>query len=463
MIQTHTLVIGSGSGGITAAVTAAGFGKKVIMVDRNLPGGECTWSGCVPSKALIHQAHKAHIAGQLVDNFVPDRRAAMAHVHQVRREVYSHESPEALEKLGIEFMQGEASFIDSRRVKVGEAEIEAKRIFIATGSTAFVPPIEGIADVPYLTNESLFELEELPESMIVLGGGPIGIELSQAMARLGVSVDLVEMMDRIMPREEADLTAPLEKLIADEGVNILTGTTAKRAEKSGEGIRLHCVTSDGSELQIKADAILVAVGRKANVDGLNLEAAGVKYSRKGIEVNAKMRTSAKNIYAVGDVAGPWLFSHMANAQGIQAVQNALLPISRPVSSEVPVWVTYTQPELARAGLSEQEARDRYGKGVRVYEFDMNQLDRTRTGGPSIERLKLILDRKGKILGSSILADRAGEMIGEIQVIRKLGANFGKLAGIIHPYPSYGEAFQKLGKKVLVDNLLNHPLVKLFRK
>jgi pyruvate/2-oxoglutarate dehydrogenase complex dihydrolipoamide dehydrogenase (E3) component len=462
MIETHTLVIGAGSGGITAAVTAAGFGKQVIMVDRNRPGGECTWYGCVPSKALIHQARLSHVAAGQVPGFVPDRKAAMTHVHEVRNRVYEHETPEALQKMGIRFIRGEASFVDPKTVRVGDQEIRAKKIIIATGSSAFVPPIEGIGDLPYLTNETVFELNELPPSMIVLGGGPIGLELSQAMARLGVRVHLVEMMDRIMPREEASLTAPLADKLAAEGVEIHTGTRAVRAEAAGEGVRLSCELSGGASLTLEASAILAAVGRRPNIDNLNLEAAGIRYTPKGIAVDRRMRTSARHIYAVGDVAGPWLFSHMANVQGIQAVQNALLPISRPVSPEVPVWVTFTEPELARAGLSEEEARQRHGSGVRIYEFDFNDLDRARTAGESIEKMKLALDRRGRVLGASILADRAGEMIGEIQVIRKLKANFGKLAGIVHPYPTYGEVFQKIGKKVLIDNLLGHPLVKLFR-
>ncbi len=463
MKTVHSLVIGAGSGGITAAVTAAGFGKSVIMVDKNLPGGECTWSGCVPSKALIHKGQESWTTRQLVADYVPDRKAAMDYVHQVRETVYQHESPEALKKMGIDFIQGEASFIDGNTVLVGDEKIRAKRIFIATGSSAFVPPIEGIKDIPFLTNESLFELDSLPESMIVLGGGPIGIELSQAMVRLGVKVDLVEMMDRIMPREEEELTSPLQDKLVEEGLGIHCGTKAVRAEKGEKGVVLHCQDPDKKEVVFTADAILVAVGRRANVDGLKLEAAGIDYSPKGIAVNRKMETSAKGVYAFGDVTGPWLFSHMANTQGIQAVQNALLPFSRKVSAQTPVWATFTEPELARSGLSEAEAREQYGNRVRIYKYDMNDLDRTRTAGRGIEQVKLVLDRKGRVLGATILADRAGEMIGEVQVIRSLKANFGKLAGIIHPYPSYGEVFQKIGKKVLVDNLLNHPLVKLFRK
>lgn len=456
-------VIGSGSGGITAAVTAAGFGKKVLIVDKNLPGGECTWSGCVPSKALINKAKEAHVATKLVSGFVPDRKEAMEHVHQVRRNVYAHESPEALADMNIEFLQGTARFIDSKTIEVGDQQLSAKKFIIATGSSAFVPPVEGLDTVSYLTNEELFELQELPSSMIVLGGGPIGVELSQAMNRLGVTVHLVEKSDRIMPREEEDFTARLQGQLVSEGVHVHTGTTAVKVAPSDNGIALQCEDAQGSPVLLDAESILVAVGRRPNTEQLNLDAAGIAHTRRGITVNRRMQTNKRNIYAVGDVAGSWQFSHMANAQGIQAVQNAILPIQRKVSEDTPVWVTYTSPELARAGLSEKEARQRYGDKLRVYNFDFNDLDRTRTAGPSNEAMKLILDPRGKVLGASIFADRAGEMIGEIQVIRGLKANFGKLAGIIHPYPTYGEVFQKLGKKVLIDNLFNLPVVKLFRK
>lgn len=462
MTHTDVLVIGAGSGGITAAVTAAGFGKKVLLADKHLPGGECTWSGCVPSKALIHQAQISHVTATQVPDFTPDTRRAMEHVHQVRKSVYSHESPEALAKMNIEFLQGQVRFIDKTTVEIGDSRISASKIIIASGSSAFIPPITGLADMPYLTNENLFELEELPQSMIVLGGGPIGIELAQALNRLSVRVELVEMAERILPREEAEMSDPLRSVLENEGVNVHTSTRAVSVEQTDGRVSLLCKSSDGKEVHLEAERILVAVGRAANVKDLNLEGAGVKYSPKGISVNRKMQTSQKNIYAVGDVAGPWLFSHMANTQGIQAVQNAILPFTRKVSNETPVWVTYTEPELARAGMSEDEARAAHGDSVRVYHFDMNDLDRTRTSGGSVERVKLVLNRKGKVLGASILAQRAGEMIGEIQVIRKLRINFGKLAGIVHPYPSYSEVFQKIGKKVLVDNLLNNPIVKFFR-
>ncbi len=456
------VVIGAGAGGITAAVNGVGLGKKVLLVERNKAGGECTWSGCVPSKALINEARAAYTLRQRVPNYVYDTRLALEHARTVREEVYRHEDPETLEKMGIVWMQGEASFIDRRRLKIGDTEVSARKIIISTGSAPFIPPIPGLNEVDYLSNETIFELERFPESIIVLGGGAIGIELAQAMNRMGVRVKLIEMMPSILFREEMDMVHPLQEKIRAEGVELYLGAKAAKVEQSSAGIKL-TYERDGKTDSIKAQAILAAVGRKPNVEALNLEAGGIRYERRGIIVNRKMQTSAAGVYALGDVTGPYQFSHMANYQAITAALNAVLPINMSVNYDHVAWVTFTEPELARAGFTEADARERYGDKIRVYNFDMNNLDRTRTKGPSIERVKLILNSSAKVLGASILADRAGEMISELQVIKALGIRYGKLSGIIHPYPCYAEVFQKLGKTVKVDSLLNNPIVKLFRR
>lgn len=456
------VVIGAGSGGITAAVTAAGFGKKVLLIDKNKPGGECTWSGCVPSKALIHEAKKVHTVRSAVKNYSYDSKNALDHVHAVRENIYSHETPEALSKSGIEYLQGEASFKDSRTVLVEVREIRGKKYIISTGSSPFVPPIEGLESVPYLTNESVFELERLPKSMIILGGGPIGIELAQAVSRLGTDVQLVEMMPVLIFREEKEFSVAIANRLSEEGVELHLGAKANFISQSEDKIVLR-FERDGEELTIEADSLLVAIGRKPNLDGLELDNAGIKYNRKGIEVNSRLQTSSPHIYAIGDVVGPYQFSHMANAQGILAMQNAILPFKRKMNYDHVAWVTFTEPELARAGKTEAEARESHGDSIRIYDYDFNQLDRAMTGGETIEKMKVILDKKGKVLGVSVLADRAGELIGEAQLLKTRGINFAKMGSVIHPYPTYSEVYSKIGKRVLVDNILNHPLVKLFRK
>jgi pyruvate/2-oxoglutarate dehydrogenase complex dihydrolipoamide dehydrogenase (E3) component len=364
--------------------------------------------------------------------------------------------------MGIEFRQGTAEFKDASTLLVDGEELKGKKYIISTGSSPFVPDIEGIESVPYLTNETFFELERLPESLIVLGGGPIGVELAQATRRLGTRVELVEMMDTLMFREERDFSLAIQDRLSEEGVHLHLGARAERVSSTEKRVVLH-YDRKGEIHSVEAHALLVAIGRKPNLDGLGLDKAGIRYNRKGIEVNSRMQTSRSKIYAVGDVAGPYQFSHMANAQGILATQNAILPVKRSMNYKHVAWVTFTEPEMARAGMTEAEARDWHGDSVRVYPFDFNQLDRSLTGGKSIERAKLILDKKGKVLGASILADRAGELMGELQLLKSRGINFAAMGSVIHPYPTYAELFSKIGKKVLVDNILNHPLVSLFRK
>jgi pyruvate/2-oxoglutarate dehydrogenase complex dihydrolipoamide dehydrogenase (E3) component len=461
-MEYQIVVIGAGSGGLTAALTAAGFGKKVLLIDKSKPGGECTWSGCIPSKALIHQAKQAHLlrCGASMDTLESSK--ALEHVHRVRETVYSHETPEVLAKSGVDYLNGEAGFIDGRTIEVGENQIRAKTFIISTGSSPFVPPLEGLEKISYLTNESIFELKRLPGSMIVLGGGPVGVELSQAINRLGTRVTLVEMMPNLVFREEKEFSEILENRLSEEGVVLKLGFKAVKVSRTENGVSLVLEKSGRTEI-VAADAILVAVGRRPNTEGLRLERAGVDYNATGIKTNDRLQTSRSHVYAIGDVAGPYPFSHMANVQGIQAVKNAIFPIKRKMDYRHVAWVTFSDPELARAGLTEAEARKKYGDGIRVYPYDFNQLDRAITAGETMERIKVILDRKGFVLGVSILAERAGEMIGEIQLLRSRKLKFAVMANVIHPYPTYSDVFSKIGKKVMVDNLLNNPVIKSIKR
>ena len=462
MKQYYIVIIGSGSGGLTSAYTALGFGKKVLIINKGLPGGECTWSGCIPSKALINEAKKVHTARQVVGNLEYKTEKAMDRVKSVIAKVYEGESIEKLKEDGIDFIEGHARFTSPNEVMVSGQRIRSNKFVIATGSSPLKPPIAGIETTPHLDNESLFQLKSLPKSIIILGGGAIGIEMAQAMNRLGVKVDLVEMADRILFREEAVYSQRLSEILTDEGVGIHVGTKAVGMAKTKGIVNLE-VEKNGQKSTIQADEILLAIGRTPNLHNLGLEEAGIKYDKKRIIVNDYMQTSQKHIYAVGDVAGPYLFSHMANVQGIQAIQNAFLPIKRKVKDKHVAWTTFSEPELARAGMTEAEARDKYGDSIRVYDFDFDHLDRAMTKGDSKEGVKIILDAKGKVLGASILAERAGEMISEVQLLKTMNKNFASLAGVIHPYPTYGEVFNKIAKKVAVDNILNNPVVKLFRK
>ena len=461
MKEYDVAIIGAGSGGLTAAYTAKGFSKKVILIDKNKPGGECTWSGCIPSKALINIAKEIYAARKYSDIKV-DTGEVLEKVRKIISNVYEEETPEVLKRDGIDYINGFAKFIGKNTLNVNGEEIKAKKIFISTGSSPMVPPIEGLKDVNYLTNENIFLEGKLPESIIVLGGGAIGVELSQAMNRLGVKVSLVEMMDTILNKEEPKLIAMLERKLRSEGVNLYTSCKAEKVSEEYGKVSLS-VVKDGSVEVIIADKILVCLGRIPNIKGLDLEKVSVIYNKKAIEVNAYLETSTKGIFAIGDVAGPYLFSHMANVHGITAVQNALLPIKKKINYSHVAWCTFSDPELARAGFTEQEAREKYGDSIRVYEQDYKNLDRSKTKENDEGIVKIICDKKGKVLGASILGDRAGEIISEIQVVKTLGINFGKLTKVIHPYPTYGEILLKISKKVYLDNILNNSFVKLFRK
>jgi len=455
-------IIGAGAAGLTAAFTGAGFSKSVVLIDKNLPGGECTWSGCIPSKSLINIAKEVHHAKKYTPDLKIDTSQVLADIQEMIQKVYTGESPEVLQEAGIDFINGYATFVGPNTVEVDGEHIEAKKIILSTGTSPMVPPIKGLDEVPYLTNETIFTQQSFPESMTILGGGPIGVELSQALNRLGVNVTLVEMADRILSNDEEELALMIQQRLVDEGVTIHTSSEAVGAKKVGEEIEL-TIQQDGKETAVTSAGLLVALGRKASVEGYGLEKAGVEYDSKSIHVDKHLETTAKGIYAIGDVVGPYQLSHMANAQGILATQNAILPINRKMDYEHVTWCTYTDPELGCSGLLEEQAREQYGDSIRIYEHDYADLDRANTKKDSIGKVKIILDKKGYILGASILGDRAGEIISQIQTIKSLDINLGKLSGVIHPYPTYSEVLVKIGKKVYVDNLLNQPVVKTFNK
>ncbi|MEJ8553495.1 dihydrolipoyl dehydrogenase family protein [Tepidibacter sp. Z1-5] len=464
MNEYDVVIIGSGAGGLTAAYTAKGFGKKVALIEKNNSGGECTWSGCVPSKALINIAKDVHIAKKYA-NIKVDTGEVLQKVRQVIQNVYEGETPDILQKDGIDFIKGFAKFVDKNILDVNGNVIKGKKIIISTGSSPFIPPIKGLDKVDFFTNENIFTQKKLPDNIIVLGGGAIGVELSQALNRLGIKVSLVEMMDSILFREEDELVKLLEEKLTNEGVNLYTSTKAVDVNEENNKIILKVERNNEMDI-LEGDAILLALGRTPNISDLNLEEIKVKFNRKGIEVNEYLETSVKDIYAVGDVVGPYQFSHMANVQGITAVQNAVLPINKKIDYSHVAWCTFSEPELARSGLTEKEAREKYKDNIRVYTETYKNLDRAKTKEDSLGVVKIICDKKGNVLGASVLGDRAGEIISEVQIVKTLGINFAKLSKVIHPYPTYSEILVKISKKVYVDNILNNPFIKLingFRK
>lgn len=461
MKEYDIVVIGAGAGGLTAAITAKGFGRSVLLIEKDRTGGECTWSGCIPSKALINYAKEIHTVKKHVSDYQVDASEPLKRVQKVIADVYAEETPDKLSALGIDVLMGSAKFVSDDLIQVGEEKIRGKRFILATGSKPLVPRIKGMDKVSYLTNESIFKLDKLPNSLMIIGTGAISIELAQAMNRLGVKVTVLGRSKGILKKEEQDLSNLLMERLVKEGVNFITGITFGGVHAVDMGVSLTYIENN-VEKKIEAEEILLATGRRPVTEGMDLEKVGVTYDKKGIQVAATLKTSNSKIYAVGDVVGPYQFSHMANVQGIRAVQNALFPIKRKLNYDHVAWCTFTDPELAHAGLTEAEARDKYSV-VQVYQYDYSQLDRVKTKPGSLGTIKVILDKKGKILGTSILGERAGELISEVQVLKTLGLSYKKLLNVIHPYPTYSEALNKISKSVAVDALFNNPLVKLFRK
>lgn len=462
------IILGGGGAGITAAMLAHGLGKKVALIDKRRFGGECTWSGCVPSKSLLHTAKVAHTSrtlerfGLAAESPISLRYdGVMASVRQTVASIYEGERPEVFEKQGITAMENTvARFVDANSLEANGKPLRAGKFLIATGSSPMVPPVPGLADVPYFTNENIFSLDALPSSLTVMGGGPIGIELAQAFNRLGVTVTVIEMAPAILIREDAELSARLTEILQREGVRILTGAKVLRAENPEHPTLIY--EKDGQAGKISAGAILVAAGRKPNTEGLGLETLGLAFGRQGIAVDGYMRTSVKNIYAAGDVVGPYQFSHIANYQSIAAASNALLPVRRKVNYDAVPWCTFTDPELARSGLTETEAREQFGSKIRVYRAEYAGLDRARTEQATDGLAKYVCAANGNLMGVHILGERAGEVMHEAHAARALGIPLHRLDRVIHTYPTYSELIGKAARAAYIDRLQSNPLVQFIK-
>lgn len=434
-------VIGGGSAGLTVAYTAIALKKNVLIIEKDRLGGECTWTGCVPSKALLKAAKVAYQSQNaskygIINDCNVDMSGVMNYIHNVQEEIYQKENPEALRADGIDVLIGEAEFIDSNTLNVNQDKIRARKIIIATGSSPVIPPIDGIKDVSYLTNQTLFSLKKLPESLLIVGGGPIGVEMAQALNRLGVKIKLVQRSDRILKKEESSLSEALAEKLRQEGVELFTGYEAVKIKEENQ---IFLTVSKGeAEKELKAEKVLIATGRKANITELNLDKIGLETDKQGIITDSKMQTNISNIYACGDVVGPYRFSHISYHEGITAAINVILPFPvKKMDYNNVLWVTYTDPELAHLGLTEEEARSRYGDSIKVYNLDYSELDRAMTDGEK-GQAKFICDRRGKLLGGHIFGARAGEIIHGCQIVKTMGLPFKKLQSVIHSYPTYSE-------------------------
>jgi pyruvate/2-oxoglutarate dehydrogenase complex dihydrolipoamide dehydrogenase (E3) component len=448
MKTTHDLiVIGGGAAGLTASGMGASLGARTLMIERHRLGGDCTWTGCVPSKTLLHVASTVHAAreaarfGLDTQGLSVDFAAVRKHLHAVREEVYHDaDRPEIFHGLGVETAFGAASFVDEHTVRVEEAtgmrEYTAGRIVIAAGASAFVPPLPGLDAVPHLTNESLFEIERLPEHLLIVGGGPIGTEMAQAFRRLGSEVTVVDMAERILANDDAELAGMLREHLAGEGVRYVLGAKVARLAGGPGAVEL-TVEQGGGEQTLRGDAILLATGRRANIDGLSLDAAGVAHTKAGITVDERCRTSRKHIYAVGDVTGRYQFTHMSEHMAKVAVSNALLKVPMKIDARHVPWVTFTDPELAHVGAT-AASLEKDGTKYATYRFPYSKIDRAVTESRTTGMIKVFARRwDGKILGASILGAGAGELICEYALAMRNGITLRRMADTIHPYPTLG--------------------------
>jgi pyruvate/2-oxoglutarate dehydrogenase complex dihydrolipoamide dehydrogenase (E3) component/uncharacterized membrane protein YdjX (TVP38/TMEM64 family) len=446
----NLVVIGAGTAGLVAAAGAAGLGAKVALVEKYLLGGDCLNVGCVPSKAMIRAsraAYDARDAGdfgvQVAEAVQVDFPAVMERMRKLRADISPHDSAERFAKLGVDVFLGEARFTGPDTVQVGGTKLRFHRAVIATGARATHPPIPGLAEAGYLTNETVFSLTERPARLAVIGGGPIGCEMAQAFQRLGTQVSIFHKHAHLLDREDMEAAALVQQAFVREGVALRLNARITRVEHNGSKVVWY--ETQGKEESLAVDEILAGAGRAPNVEGLNLEAAGVQYDpRKGVHVNDCLQTSNPHIYAAGDVCMAWKFTHAADFAARIVIQNALFLGHKKTSALTMPWCTYTDPEIAHVGLYERDARDR-GLAVDTYVRELKEVDRAVLDSEEAGFVKFHV-RKGRdeILGATIVARHAGEMIGEIGVAMAGRVGLGKLANVIHPYPTQAEAIRQCG-------------------
>jgi pyruvate/2-oxoglutarate dehydrogenase complex dihydrolipoamide dehydrogenase (E3) component len=448
------VVIGAGSAGLSVAAAAAQLGVSVALIEADKMGGECLNIGCVPSKALLRCAHVAQtvresatfgvraspptVDGAAVFDYVRSRIAALA----------PHDSAERFRSLGCDVLFGRARFIDAKSLELtsgdgSTASVRGRRFVIATGSSPRVPTIDGLTEAGFRTNDDLFGLRAVPRRLAVIGGGPIGVEMAQAFQNLGSQATIIQSGPRLLPRDDADLAERLAHVLRRQGVRILTDAKTLSVERSADGKRLRVSTADGVQ-EVAADEILVAAGRTPNTS-LNLDAAGVGYDERGVTVNRKMQTSVKHIYACGDASGPYRFTHMAGYQAGVVVANAIFRWPRKTRDAAVPWCTFTDPELAHVGMSTADA-DAAEIECRTITVDLATVDRAVCDSTE-GAVKMAVDRRGRLLGASILAPRAGEMIHEFAILLSSGAKLSTLRDTIHCYPSYGDAVKKAASEL----------------
>ena len=454
-------IIGAGAGGLIAAGFAVQLGVKVALIENHRIGGDCTWTGCVPSKALLKVAKVAHIVrssaqyGILSSAPITDMAKVCDYVDAAIQQIYKPTAPEGLQKMGMDVYLGPTRFIDESSIVTGEQTIRSKHFLIVTGARPSIPAISGLDQVPYSTYETIFENRRLPQSLIVIGAGPIGAEVSQAYQRLGCQVTLIG--ERLLPKEDPDARQSLLDVFEREGIRLLA-QRAISVRNDGNSI-LVSTESD----QARGEMLFIAAGRIPNMDGLDLEKAGVQYSAHGIRVDPRLRTTARGIYAAGDVVGAQQFSHYAGWQAFHAVRNILLPGSSAGVTDIVPRVTFTDPEVAHVGPTEEQAIARFGKELGIHRFDLSRVDRAVCDNDRIGFIKVLAKPDGTLLACTIVAERAGETINEAVVAIQFGLKLKDLASAIHAYPTYSTGLQLLATDASVERFMSGTSGKIVRR
>ncbi len=447
----NLVVIGAGTAGLVTAAGAAGLGAKVALIERQFMGGDCLNVGCVPSKALLSAAHTAATvrdAGEFGVNVPPGTRVDFAKVmermRKLRSDISPHDSVNRFSDLGIDVFLGRGHFLNSSTVAVGDAKLSFAKAVICTGARASAPPIDGLDTVPYLTNENIFSLTELPKRIGIIGAGPIGCEMAQAFARFGSEVYLVESAPGILVKEDPEAADIVRQHLVRDGVNLLCcGKDLELSPGETGGVRLQ-VESEGKGYDITVDQILVAVGRAPNVEGMDLEKVGVEYTKKGVTIDDKFRTTNKRIYAAGDICSPYQFTHAADFMARAVIRNTLFFGRAKHSALVIPWCTYTSPELAHVGLTPSDARER-GVEIDTFTQPMSGVDRAILEGETDGFVRVHVKKGGdEIVGATIVAGNAGDMIASLSIAMTRGIGLGSIANCIHPYPTQAEAVRKTG-------------------
>ncbi len=455
-------VIGAGSGGLSVAAAAASFGQKVVLIEKDKMGGDCLNTGCVPSKSLLAAAKHAHAFssgeefGIKVQKPKVDFARVNDHVKSVIAGIAPHDSVERFESLGVRVISAAGKFIDAQTVQAGGETIKARRFVVATGSSAAAPPIPGLDQVGFLTNETIFELRKLPERLIIIGGGPIGMEMAQAHARLGSNVIVLEAFDPLGKDDPEHTSIVLEKL-KGEGIEILSRVKISQIVQTKSDIQID-LDDNGAQRSITGSHLLVAAGRSANVEGLGLEVAGIEYSRRGIKVDQGLRTSNRNVYAIGDVAGGLQFTHVAGYHAGLVVKNILFRLPINAKTDHVPWVTYTDPELAHVGMSVAMATEK-NISHKVLKWSFAENDRARAERATYGLITVVIAKNGKILGATITAPNAGELIQPWALAISSGLKIKAMIDQIVAYPTWGE----VNRRVAITNYAQFPANPMVRR